>query len=146
LLPFLPTPPPPLPSKIKKIKKIKRKKKGADFILISTEMRHDVTTWSFLFRKAIDNILYGLSAGRPISVASLGPLLSRDPFPARDPGWWVPLYTMVTFRPDVSYSTAKRKAERQAGIISRIGWVVGIGGAVSLTISTGLVLQRWWRV
>jgi len=107
-------------------------------------MRHDVTTWSFLFRKVIDNVLYRLTAGEPVSVASLGPLLSRDPFPAGDPGGWLPLYTMVTFRPDVGYATAKKKAERQARIVDRIGWVVGIG-ALSLAISTGLVLQRRWR-
>ena len=69
----------------------------------------------------------------------VGPLLSHVTFPTSKPAGWVPLYTMVTFRPDISYSTAKRKAERQGRIISSLGWCamsVGVfgGGIVALKL------------
>lgn len=86
-------------------------------------MRHHVTTLSYIFKKTFDNLLYSLSSRTFISLASLGPLLSRVPYPPGEPSGWLPLYTMVTFRPDISYATAKRKAARQARIIMGLGWV-----------------------
>jgi len=53
--------------------------------------------------------------------------LSRTAFPTVHPRGWLPLYTMVTFRPDISYATAKRKAARQGTILTAIA---GLGTAV----------------
>lgn len=60
------------------------------------------------------------------------------PFPTASPTGWLPLYTMVTFRPDISYTTARRKARRQGEILSYAGWttaiaVVGAAAAVTYT-------------
>lgn len=90
---------------------------------ISVEMRHSVTTPAYIFRKMLDNVLFSLSRTQTVTVASLGPLLSRVPFPPGRPRGWIPLYTMVTFRPDISYATAKKKAERQSRILMIAGWI-----------------------
>ena len=90
----------------------------------SVEMRHDVTTPAYLFRKTLDNILYSLSSGSSVSLSSLGSFLSRAPYPPVEPAGWIPLYTMITFRPDINYATAKRRAMQQARIIGRLGWAL----------------------
>ena len=90
---------------------------------VSVEMRHSVTTPAYMLRKMLDDILYSLSPAKHVSVATLGPLLSRILFSPQEPSGWIPLYTMVTFRPDISYATAKKKAERQSRLISTVGWV-----------------------
>jgi len=87
------------------------------------EMRHSVTTPAYMFRKMLDDVLYSLSSTKHISVAKLSPLSSRIPFSSGEPSGWIPLYTMVTFRPDISYAMAKKKAERQSRIVSTVGWV-----------------------
>ncbi|KAG2020383.1 kmo protein [Coprinopsis cinerea AmutBmut pab1-1] len=96
------------------------------------EMRHSVTTWSYLVKKAVDNILYTLTSRKMVSLPSLVPTLSRMAYPPEAPRGWLPLYTMVTFRPDISYATAKAKAERQARILDGLIWtgtaLVGAGG------------------
>ncbi|EPQ58754.1 hypothetical protein GLOTRDRAFT_104124 [Gloeophyllum trabeum ATCC 11539] len=87
------------------------------------EMRHSVTTPTYLFRKALDNILYLATARKP--PAAWDEILSdpASPFPAGEVrSEWLPLYTMVTFRPDISYAVAKRKAERQSRILLGVGW------------------------
>ncbi|RDB20986.1 Kynurenine 3-monooxygenase [Hypsizygus marmoreus] len=88
------------------------------------EMRHAVTTPGYLFKKTLDNLLYALSSRTKISLTSLGPLLSRMPYPPGTPSGWLPLYTMVTFRPDISYATAQKRATRQARIIAGFSWIV----------------------
>ncbi|KAJ6596802.1 hypothetical protein DFH09DRAFT_101507 [Mycena vulgaris] len=114
------------------------------------EMRHSVTTPSYMFRKTVDALLYSLTARANISLSSMVPLLSRVPFASEISGW-LPLYTMVTFRPDVSYATAKRRAERQSRILSALGWVgtgvlgaagVGVMRLVWLGFSRQIRLQR----
>ena len=100
------------------------------------EMRHSVTTLSFLFRKTVDNLLYTLTRRKVVSLASLRPMLSRVPYPTGEPGGWLPLYTMVSFRPDISYSTAKAKAMRQARILDALTWTTaGIFGATSIWVA-----------
>ncbi|KAJ7285941.1 FAD/NAD-P-binding domain-containing protein [Mycena rebaudengoi] len=94
------------------------------------EMRHSVITPAYIFRKTIDALLYSLSSRRIISLPSLIPLLSRMPFAPQVSGW-LPLYTMVTFRPDIGYATAKRRAERQSRILSGLGWA-GTAGVVGV--------------
>lgn len=99
------------------------------------EMRHLVMTPAYLFRKALDNVLFSLSSRQRFTLASLGPMLSRIPFPSRNPSGWIPLYTMVTFRPDISYATAKRKAVQQTELLTNAGI---LGSAVLAAASMGL--------
>lgn len=86
-------------------------------------MRHAVTTPAYLFRKMLDNALYSFSSTKRETVASLRPLLSRIPFAPNEPSGWIPLYTMVTFRPDINYATVKKKAERQDRVLKTVSWV-----------------------
>ena len=102
--------------------------------LRSIEMRHSVTTPMFLFKKAVDNVLYALSRRQRPSLAAFRTTLASVPFPAGYPSEWIPLYTMVTFRPDVSYAVAQRKAERQARILTALGWLT------ASAVGTGSVL------
>ncbi|CAL1715917.1 unnamed protein product [Somion occarium] len=95
------------------------------------EMRETLTKPTFYLRKALDNVLYALTARQVIPTIN-NPGSVPDPFPTAQPSGWLPLYTMVTFRPDISYGTVKRKAQRQREILSYAGWL----GAVSLTVGT----------
>lgn len=61
------------------------------------EMRHSVVSTSYLLRKKLDGFLSRV----------LG-------------NFWLPLYTMVTFRPDISYSEALRRETLQAKIVHNI--------------------------
>jgi len=95
-------------------------------------MRHKVTQASYLFKKTLDNLLYSLTSPKVVSLATLTPTLSRRPYPPGEPKGWLPLYTMVTFRPDINYATVKRKAARQAAILTWIMWIgVAVVGAVA---------------
>lgn len=101
----------------------------------SVEMRHNVTTRGYIFRKMIDNALAALTAPH-LSFPSLAPNLAKEPsgFLPAAPSGWLPLYRMVTFRPDISYGTVKRKAERQNTIIRWIG-VTGLGVGICLGLA-----------
>ncbi|CEL52437.1 kynurenine 3-monooxygenase [Rhizoctonia solani AG-1 IB] len=83
------------------------------------EMRHSVTTPIYRLRKWIDRVLAGFAPSVPWQ--SLIPTLAQTTFPVGAAKGWISLYTMVTFRPDISYATAQRKAREQADIITRIG-------------------------
>lgn len=76
-----------------------------------TEMRHSVVSTPYLLRKKLDAFLSG----------SLG-------------NYWLPLYTMVTFRPDISYSEALSRETKQAKIVRDILYygtgAVAVTGAV----------------
>lgn len=100
------------------------------------EMRHLVTSPLFLFKKALDNILYSIGGQRSKPFDGFRNMLSQVSFV--EPTGWLPLYTMVTFRPDISYATAKRKVERQARVLTIAGWA----GA----IVTGIVALRSVRL
>jgi len=103
-----------------------------------TEMRHSVTTPGYLFRKALDNILYSLTAQQlaPETTAT-----SLDPFPTRAPSGWLPLYTMVTFRPDISYATVRRKMLQQAEVLTYASWI-----SAALTVGTvGITCVKLWQ-
>jgi len=112
---------------------------------ISVEMRHSVTTPAYVFRKMFDNVLYSLCSTKHMSVATLGPLLSRIPFSAHEPSGWIPLYTMVTFRPDISYAMAKKKAQRQSRVVSSIGWVGTAFFGITFLGITWVALSRRLR-
>lgn len=108
-------------------------------------MRHSVITPAYIFRKMLDDILYSLCPTKHMSVATLGPLLSRIPFSAHEPSGWIPLYTMVTFRPDISYAMAKKKAQRQSRVVSSIGWVGTTFFGITFLGITWVALSRRLR-
>jgi len=107
-----------------------------------TEMRHLVTTPAYRLRKAVDNVLYALTS-KQVATGLLTLDGSHDAFPTKSPSGWLPLYTMVTFRPDISYGTVRRKARRQARILSYVGWL-GVVGSVGITcIALARRFRRW---
>jgi len=112
--------------------------------LTSVEMRHSVTTFGYLFRKVLDNVLYSVTSRSKYSLTAAGPLLSRMPYPPGAPSGWLPLYTMVTFRPDISYATAQKKAAQQARIISGVCWIgltlIGLTGGWIMRIAMHVIL------
>jgi len=111
----------------------------------SVEMRHSVTTPAYVVRKMFDDVLYSLCSTKHMSVATLGPLLSRIPFSAHEPSGWIPLYTMVTFRPDISYAMAKKKAQRQSRVVTSIGWVGTAFFGITFLGITWVALSRRLR-
>ena len=108
-------------------------------------MRHSVTLLSYLFRKTLDNLLYALTAPGMISLASLIPTLAIVSYPSGKPKGWLPLYTMVTFRPDINYATVKKKAARQSAILTGLSWigisVLGAAGAWLVWSTRGMLLD-----
>ncbi|KAE9399294.1 FAD/NAD-P-binding domain-containing protein [Gymnopus androsaceus JB14] len=103
------------------------------------EMRHLVTTPIYLARKALDNLLYRLSSPRYKSLSSLSTLLSNELYAEDEPRGWLPLYTLVTFRPDISYDTVRRAVARQSAILTGVGCIgaalLGVAGVwVSYTL------------
>ena len=86
-------------------------------------MRHKVTQGSFNFRKKLDNLLYSLTSHEVASLSHLVPTLAKQPYSPGKPKGWLPLYTMVTFRPDINYATARAKALRQTAILTRAIWI-----------------------
>ncbi|KIP09635.1 hypothetical protein PHLGIDRAFT_102657 [Phlebiopsis gigantea 11061_1 CR5-6] len=110
-----------------------------------TEMRHSVTTPLYRFRKAMDNILYSLTAHQVMpAVISPGPTPATDPFPTKRPSGWLPLYTMVTFRPDIGYATARRESRRQAQVLQYATWA-STAVAVGTVAITCINLWRRFR-
>lgn len=106
-------------------------------------MRHDVTTLSFRLRKRIDNLLYWLSGKRPETLASLGPRFHKAVYPSAQPEGWMPLYTMVMFRPDIGYAAARAKAERQAATLDALGLGTVLLGVASF--AAGVACHRFRR-
>ena len=68
-----------------------------------------------------------------VSLESLAPVLTKIPYPPGNPKGWLPLYTMVTFRPDISYATVKKKAASQAAVLA---WIIWIGVATLCVAGT----------
>ena len=95
-------------------------------------MRHSVTTLIHKLRRIVDNLLFSLTSRTPVTLASIGAFPPDVTFPAETPRGWFPLYTMVTFRPDISYSTARRKAAEQSRVMGNIGIV----GSVALGVAS----------
>jgi kynurenine 3-monooxygenase len=99
-------------------------------------MRHSVTTMAHKLKRMVDNLLFSLTCRTPVTLTSLGAFPSGVTFRPGIPREWLPLYTMVTFRPDISYATAKRKAAEQARVMSNAGKAgsvaLGIGASVGV--------------
>ncbi|KAG9028779.1 kynurenine 3-monooxygenase, mitochondrial precursor [Tulasnella sp. JGI-2019a] len=87
-----------------------------------TEMRHDVTTPMYRIHKAIDTVLASFTPS--VGFSTLAPMLSRIPYPSEAPKGWIPLYTMVTFRPDISYGMARRRAAWQSRCLRIAEWSI----------------------
>ena len=56
------------------------------------------------------------------------------------PRGWIALYTMVTFRPDISYGAVRRKADRQNKVVE--GFAGGLAMA-SLGTAAWLLVRKW---
>lgn len=107
-------------------------------------MRHSVTTPIYLFKKALDDLLYTFTS-RKGSFALVTRSLATVPFPSPNPAGWLPLYTMVTFRPDISYATARKKAMKQSALLSlagHLGTVVLVATALGVTFHAAHWLRR----
>merc|ERR1711874_251219 len=74
------------------------------------EMRDLVNKKSFLLRKKLDNLLHWLS-----------------------PGWWVPLYTSVTFS-RMRYHQCIKNKEWQDNLVKNVSSCVGVSGLILLYI------------
>lgn len=75
------------------------------------EMAHDVKSWSFFIRKQLDCVLSAVFKEK-----------------------WLPLYTMVTFRPDIPYHVAEETEERQRKILRYLQAVI-TGSAITAGIA-----------
>ncbi|KAJ6491891.1 FAD/NAD-P-binding domain-containing protein [Mycena sanguinolenta] len=86
-------------------------------------LRRGFATLSYVIKKYIDNILYARSAkgAGQLTLSDLKEKIYGPP-----PSGWMPLYTMVSFRPDISYATAKRKAASQERLMDRAGMTIGL--------------------
>ncbi|ODQ66959.1 putative kynurenine 3-monooxygenase [Nadsonia fulvescens var. elongata DSM 6958] len=76
-----------------------------------TEMRHSVVSNTYLLRKKIDGILARVFKNK-----------------------WLPLYTMVSFRPDIMYSEAVRRETRQKAIVRSIVNLVQNSAIIGLVL------------
>jgi kynurenine 3-monooxygenase len=124
----------------------------------STEMRHSVTTPTYLLRHALDFALASISrasgvAQRPPTIHSVADAGISLPvrktldshsvaYAAPYPKGWLPLYTLVTFRSDVPYSAAKRKSAAQNKVLEIL---LGTGVAVGSVTLLGLMAWRAYR-
>ena len=90
----------------------------------------------------MDNILYSLTAQQVMPAAlSPKPSPAQDAFPTRRPNGWLPLYTMVTFRPDIGYATARRESKRQAQVLQYATWA-----SAAVTVGAiGITCVNLWR-
>ncbi|ANB11977.1 kynurenine 3-monooxygenase [Sugiyamaella lignohabitans] len=76
------------------------------------EMRHDVTSTAYLLRKSVDGFLSRVMGD-----------------------FWLPLYTMVSFRADIPYSRAVQERQWQNDILT---WVIRASVGTSLLAGTAL--------
>lgn len=102
-------------------------------------MRHSVTTPLYRLRKLVDGVLSKGTRFVPFKV--LASQLKATTFnPA--PRGWLALYTMVTFRPDISYAEVRRKAERQNRILDRVVWSGLLASGFATVAAVGMWAAR----
>jgi kynurenine 3-monooxygenase len=102
-------------------------------------MRHSVTTPLYRLRKLFDGFLSRWSPFVPFSI--LSDQLVATTFVQGAARGWLPLYTMVTFRPDISYATVRRKAAEQ----NRFLTALGLGTASGTMLLVGMWVVSLWR-
>ena len=123
-------------------------------MLDSTEMRSKVVSPTYHIRRVLDSVLSFImppTSKRPILLedsSSTTPKLCTEAFPTPRVSGWSSLYSMVTFRPDVSYKEALRKEQAQKDIV--LGLARTLGGTVGLAGTAGLVwgalqARRWYE-
>lgn len=54
-------------------------------------------------------------------------------------GWWLSLYTMVTFSPEVGYAEAKRREDWQKRVVERVLTGTAVAGAVGLGLAAKIL-------
>jgi len=102
-------------------------------------MRHSVTTPLYRLRKLFDGFLSRWSPFVPFS--TLSDQLVATPFIQGAARGWLPLYGMVTFRPDINYATVQRKAAEQ----NRFLTALGLGTASGTMVLVGMWMMTVWR-
>jgi len=101
------------------------------------EMRHSVTTVSYLMQKWIDELLSRFTPHAP-TTEMMSSVLNGGLFPASWAMGWLPLYTMVTFRSDMAYSTVLKQHRVQRSLFRGLQYAV-------FGIAVGLGSYRLWR-
>jgi kynurenine 3-monooxygenase len=102
-------------------------------------MRHSVTTPLYRLRKLVDGVL---SKGTKfVPFKTLASQLKATTF-NRAPHGWLALYTMVTFRPDISYAEVRRKAERQNRILDSVVWSGLLASGFASVATVGMWAAR----
>jgi len=105
------------------------------------EMRHSVTTPAHKLKRMVDSLLFSLTCRTPVILMNLSAFPSWVTFPTGRPRGWLPLYTMVTFRPDISYSNAKRKAAEQGRVMTQVG-ILGSVAFAGVLVRMALFCRR----
>jgi len=93
------------------------------------EMRHSITTISYLLRKWIDDLLSKFTPHQ-LTAEMRSSLQNGGLFPASWASGWLPLYTMVTFRADMAYSSVMAQHYWQITVLKvvrRMAFVVAVG-------------------
>ncbi|WVN85862.1 kynurenine 3-monooxygenase [Cryptococcus depauperatus CBS 7841] len=91
-------------------------------------------------RRRVDRIL------ATIFPSPAQPLLSlAESFPTTKIRGWTSLYEMVTFRPDVRYSEALRKENRQKNIMAWAGYVGSLVGFGVFGVATLTLARKWFE-
>ena len=93
-------------------------------------MRSKVTSPLFIIRKQLDKLLNKIS--RPPIVPNVE-TMKKVSFPTKANEGWQSLYELVTFRPDISYSDAKRVSNKRDYRVNSI--VILTSLAIASTIS-----------
>ena len=99
-------------------------------------MRHSVTTPLYRLRKMVDGLLSKGTIFVPFQ--TLASQLTVNTF-NKAPKGWLALYTMVTFRPDISYAEVRRKADRQNRLLDMAVW----SGLLASGCIGILAIGRW---
>ena len=109
-------------------------------------MRHLVTDPFYLLRKSLDSLLAKLFRAPPPPPASA---LSSTAVPSNHTSaattairGWLPLYTMVSFRADISYALALRTEKKQKRIVERMVWGVSVG-LIGGIVGGVVMLEKW---
>lgn len=99
---------------------------------------------TYHIRRVLDSVLSYLmppTSRRPIlqtetSSTDSPPKLCEEAFPTPRVSGWSSLYSMVTFRPDVSYKEALRKERAQKEVVAGLAWA--LGGTAGVLGTAGL--------